>query len=320
VPADTGGDVAVGSARSPTSSGAPTDGFEPVGGSVLPSGTPSPSTATELVVDVVGRVAKPGVLTLPAGSRIVDAIAAAGGALPHTDLTALDLARKLSDGQEIFVGIPPPSGAAAASAGGVVGDDTAAGVETLPLFVKPGSIVPMGPFLQYSSEKPADPIELRIYRGANGKFTLNGKTYHLPVNNGPNTLHGGTNAWNKQVWSPKTTLTSKGASLQLTYTSPDGQDGFPGTVVAKVTFTLGASNALAIHYDATTDKPTVINLTNHTYFNLGGEASGTVYNQGLMLNADKYTPTDDTQIPTGKIVPVADTDWRSVPRAAPTNE
>jgi len=129
VPADTGGDVAVGSARSPTSSGAPTDGFEPVGGSVLPSGTPSPSTATELVVDVVGRVAKPGVLTLPAGSRIVDAIAAAGGALPHTDLTALDLARKLSDGQEIFVGIPPPSGAAAASAGGVVGDDTAAGVD-----------------------------------------------------------------------------------------------------------------------------------------------------------------------------------------------
>jgi aldose 1-epimerase len=144
-------------------------------------------------------------------------------------------------------------------------------------------------------------------RIANGKFTLNGKTYHLPVNNGPNTLHGGTNAWNKQVWSPKTTLTSKGASLQLTYTSPDGQDGFPGTVVAKVTFTLGTSNALAIHYDATTDKPTVINLTNHTYFNLGGEASGTVYNQGLMLNADKYTPTDDTQIPTGKIAPVART-------------
>ena len=129
VPADTGRDVPVGSARSPTTSGAPTDGFEPVGASVLPSGTPSPSQATDLVVDVVGRVAKPGVFTLPAGSRIVDAIAAAGGALPHTDLTALDLARKLSDGQEIFVGIPPPSGAAAASAGGVVGDDTAVGVD-----------------------------------------------------------------------------------------------------------------------------------------------------------------------------------------------
>jgi aldose 1-epimerase len=144
-------------------------------------------------------------------------------------------------------------------------------------------------------------------RIANGKFTLNGKTYHLPKNNGPNTLHGGTNAWNKQVWSPKTTLTTKGASLQLTYTSPAGQDGFPGTVVATVTFTLGASNALTIHYDATTDAPTVINLTNHTYFNLGGEASGTIYNQGLMINADKFTPTDATLIPTGKIAPVAGT-------------
>jgi aldose 1-epimerase len=144
-------------------------------------------------------------------------------------------------------------------------------------------------------------------RIANGKFTLNGTTYHLPVNNGPNTLHGGTDAWNKQVWTAKTTLTAQGAALQLTYTSPDGQDGFPGTVVATVTFTLGTSNALTIHYDATTDKPTVINMTNHTYFNLGGEASGTVYNQDLMINADKYTPTDDTQIPTGKIVPVAGT-------------
>ena len=151
-------------------------------------------------------------------------------------------------------------------------------------------------------------------RIANGKFTLNGTTYHLPVNNGPNTLHGGTNAWNKQVWTPEDEPTATGASLALTYTSPDGQDGFPGTVVAKVTFTLGAKNALTIHYDATTDKPTVINLTNHTYFNLGGEASGTIYNQGLMINADKYTPTDDTQIPTGKIVPVAGTpmDFRTM--------
>jgi competence protein ComEA len=97
---------------------------DPVGVSPLPSGLPSPSKATELVVDVVGKVAKPGVFTLAPGSRIVDAIAAAGGALPHTDLTALDLARKLSDGQEIFVGVPPPSGPAAVSAGGVVGDDT----------------------------------------------------------------------------------------------------------------------------------------------------------------------------------------------------
>jgi aldose 1-epimerase len=151
-------------------------------------------------------------------------------------------------------------------------------------------------------------------RIAKGKFTLNGTTYHLPINNGVNTLHGGTNAWNKQVWTPKTSLTSSGASLALTYTSPNGQDGFPGTVVATVTFTLGKANALTIHYGATTSAPTVINLTNHTYFNLGGEASGTIYNQKLMINANKYTPTDDTQIPTGKIVPVAGTpmDFRTL--------
>jgi competence protein ComEA len=125
VPADSAGDptVAVGSA----SSNAPTDGFAPVGVVATPSGAPSPSKASELVVDVVGKVAKPGVFTLPPGSRIVDAIAAAGGALPGTDLTALDLARKLSDGQEIFVGVPPPSGSAAQAAGGVVGDDTEVG-------------------------------------------------------------------------------------------------------------------------------------------------------------------------------------------------
>lgn len=125
--------LASGSARSPTGSVGSADDFAPIGASPLPSGLPSPSgllspsTATELVVDVVGKVAKPGVFTLPPGSRIVDAIAAAGGALPHTDLTALDLARRLSDGQEIFVGVPPPSGSAAISAGGVVGDDTAVG-------------------------------------------------------------------------------------------------------------------------------------------------------------------------------------------------
>ncbi|HEY3925187.1 MAG TPA: ComEA family DNA-binding protein [Acidothermaceae bacterium] len=120
--------IGSGSARSPTESASPTGGFAPVG--VVPSSSPSPSKASELVVDVVGKVAKPGVFTLPPGSRIVDAIAAAGGALPHTDLTALDLARKLSDGQEIFVGVAPPSGSAAMSAGGVVGDDTDVGGDT----------------------------------------------------------------------------------------------------------------------------------------------------------------------------------------------
>jgi aldose 1-epimerase len=144
-------------------------------------------------------------------------------------------------------------------------------------------------------------------RIANGKFTLNGTTYKLPVNNGPNTLHGGTHAWNEQVWTPKQTVGTDSVALQLTLTSPDGQDGFPGTVVASVTFTLGLQNALQIQYHATTTKPTVINMTNHSYFNLDGEGSGSILGQRLMINANSYTPTDATQIPTGAIVPVAGT-------------
>ena len=144
-------------------------------------------------------------------------------------------------------------------------------------------------------------------RIAKGRFTLNGTTYHLPINNGPNTLHGGTNAWNKQVWTAKTSTAASGASLALSYRSPNGQDGFPGTILATVTFTLGSANSLKIHYHATTDKPTVINMTNHSYFNLDGQASGSILGQRLMINANRYTPTDDTQIPTGKIVPVAGT-------------
>ncbi|MGI8507144.1 MAG: aldose epimerase family protein [Solirubrobacteraceae bacterium] len=144
-------------------------------------------------------------------------------------------------------------------------------------------------------------------RIAGGMFTLDGKAYKLPVNNGPNTLHGGTQAWNEQFWSPAVIRTPGAVALSLTYTSPNGQDGFPGTVVANVTFTLGRQNALRIHYHATTDRPTVINMTNHSYFNLAGQASGSVLGQRLMINANRYTPTDKTQIPTGAIVPVAGT-------------
>ncbi len=144
-------------------------------------------------------------------------------------------------------------------------------------------------------------------RIAGGKFTLDGVTYRLPVNNGPNTLHGGTDAWNKQVWRATPSVGPGGASLALSYTSPDMQDGFPGTVVADVTFTLTSRNSLRIQYHATTDKPTVINMTNHAYFNLAGQASGSILNQRLMINANRYTPTDATSIPTGRIVPVAGT-------------
>jgi aldose 1-epimerase len=151
-------------------------------------------------------------------------------------------------------------------------------------------------------------------RIANGEFTLNGTTYHLPQNNGTNTLHGGPNAWNTKVWTATPITRPHSVSLALTYTSPDGENGFPGTVVATVTYTLGRANALIIHYHATTTEPTVINMTNHTYFNLAGEGSGTVNGQRLMINADQYTPINANLIPTGAIVPVAGTplDFRTL--------
>ena len=144
-------------------------------------------------------------------------------------------------------------------------------------------------------------------RIANGSFKLNGVTYTLPQNNGTNTLHGGPDSWNMQVWTATPISGRQSVSLQLTYTDPAGKNGFPGTVAAKVDYTLTQDDALRIDYTATTTAPTVINLTNHTYFNLAGEASGDVYNQELMINADSYTPINANLIPTGVIAPVAGT-------------
>jgi aldose 1-epimerase len=144
-------------------------------------------------------------------------------------------------------------------------------------------------------------------RIANGQFTLDGVTYHLPQNNGTNTLHGGPNSWNTKVWSATPFTAGRNVGLKLTYTDPAGTNGFPGTVSATVTYTVTDDDALRIDYLATTDAPTVINLTNHTYFNLAGEGSGDVFNQTLMINADSYTPTNASQIPTGQIAPVAGT-------------
>jgi aldose 1-epimerase len=144
-------------------------------------------------------------------------------------------------------------------------------------------------------------------RIANGKFTLNGHTYDLPKNNDSNTLHGGPKAFNTKVWDATTEKGQNYVALKLTYTDPGGYNGFPGTVKTEVTYTLTRDNALRIDYRATTDEPTVINLTNHTYFNLAGEGSGSVYDQRLKINADGYTPTDETLTPTGEISPVAGT-------------
>jgi aldose 1-epimerase len=155
-------------------------------------------------------------------------------------------------------------------------------------------------------------------RIANAEFSLNGKTYHLPANNGPNTLHGGPDAYNAQIWDATTSTDGcKSASLTLKYTDPDGKNGFPAAVDNEVTYTLTNENKLEIHYAATnTDKSlaTVINLTNHTYFNLAGEGSGDIYRQLLAINANKYTPTNSNLIPTGQFADVAGTpfDFRTM--------
>ncbi|WP_236796912.1 aldose epimerase family protein [Amycolatopsis sp. GM8] len=140
-------------------------------------------------------------------------------------------------------------------------------------------------------------------RIAKGTFTLDGQTYHVPVNNNGNSLHGGLVGFDKKVWD----VAPVPGGIKLSLTSPDGDQGYPGTLKATVTYTLDSQNRLSIEYTATTDKPTVLNLTNHSYWNLAGEASGDIYDQKLQITADRYTPTDTTQIPTGELAPVAGT-------------
>ena len=143
-------------------------------------------------------------------------------------------------------------------------------------------------------------------RIANGKFTLNGEEYTLATNNDPNHLHGGGDkALSKQVWKAEPSTEAQAVTFSLT--SPDGEEGYPGNLSMKVTYTLTDANELRIDYEATTDKATPVNLTNHAYFNLGGAGSGTILGHELTLNADHYTATDETLIPTGKIEPVANT-------------
>ncbi len=143
-------------------------------------------------------------------------------------------------------------------------------------------------------------------RIANGEFTLEGKKYTLFKNNGPNALHGGKKGFDKVLWTSEAVEGDEPA-LKLRYTSADGEEGYPGTLSVEVTYTLQKDNALRIDYRATTDKTTVVNLTNHTYFNLAGDGSGDILNHEVVLKADQFLPVNTTLIPTGELKDVKGT-------------
>lgn len=157
-------------------------------------------------------------------------------------------------------------------------------------------------------------MEKEIYFGAicgrfanrikDGKFTLDGVEYSLPINNGTNSLHGGVHGFNEKVWEVKSVSQQE---IILSLLSPDGEEGYPGNLAITATYFLSDENELKIHYEATTDKPTVIGLTQHSYFNLKGAGNGTTRDHILQLNADFYTILDETASPTGEIRPVEGT-------------
>jgi aldose 1-epimerase len=161
----------------------------------------------------------------------------------------------------------------------------------------------------YATNEPNFGVIIGRYGNRIGKarFTLDGKEYKLAANNGPNTLHGGVKGFSKAIWKAEPFQNSKGTGLVFTYTSKDGEGGFPGNLTTKVTYTLTDKNELIFDYEATTDKATPVNLTQHSYFNLKGEGQGDILGHVLMLNADRFTPVDENMIPTGELRPVKGT-------------
>ncbi len=144
-------------------------------------------------------------------------------------------------------------------------------------------------------------------RIAKGKFSLDGRQYTLATNNDENHLHGGVKGFDKVVWQAKAILADKGPGLVLNYVSPDGEEGYPGDLSVTITYLLTDDNELRIHYEATTDKPTVCNITHHSYFNLAGQGNGDILGHELMIAAERFTPVDKGLIPTGQLRPVKGT-------------
>ena len=136
-------------------------------------------------------------------------------------------------------------------------------------------------------------------RIAKGKFSLDGQDYTLAINNNENHLHGGIKGFNKRVWSPEIIKLNDAPALKLTYVSSDGEEGYPGNLTLEVTYSISSENELIIHYLGKTDKATILNPTNHSYFNLGGEGSGDILDHILKINADYFTPVDEGLIPLG---------------------
>jgi len=153
-------------------------------------------------------------------------------------------------------------------------------------------------------------------RIAAGHFTLDGRPYELATNNGVNHLHGGRKGFDKYVWAAEPILQGGMPGIVYSHVSPDGDEGYPGTLRLRVTYTLTERNELAIEYHATTDRPTVLNLTNHSYFNLAGFGSGDIVDHEILINADHFTPVGETLIPTGDVAPVTGTpfDFRRTTR------
>jgi aldose 1-epimerase len=139
------------------------------------------------------------------------------------------------------------------------------------------------------------------------RFSLDGVVYKLAANNGPNSLHGGPKGFDTRIWDAKAAVAGNDAALELTYVSVDGEEGFPGKLTTRVVYTLSPGNALKIDYSATTDRTTIVNLTNHTYFNLAGEGSGDVLKTEVQINAGRFTPVDASMIPTGELRDVTGT-------------